>query len=148
MPGLKLTHVSNGAPEANVCFVAASLVYGEIWWVMSLLTSAHRILHLYTLQWRHNERDCVSNYQRFHCLLNYWSRRRSKKTSKLRVTALCTGNSPVNPPHIRPVTRKMFPFDDVIMIWTVDWVNQSSVFMMTSHTSSSTCQGRFSTTRD
>ena len=24
---------------------------------------------------------------------------------------------PVNSPHKRPVTRKMFPFDDVIMLW-------------------------------
>ena len=40
-----------------------------------------------------------------------------KETSKLRVTGLCVGNSPgpVNSPHKGPVTRKMFPFDDVIM---------------------------------
>ena len=40
-----------------------------------------------------------------------------KKPSKLRVTGLCVGNSPgpVNSPHKWPVTRKMFPFDDVIM---------------------------------
>ena len=46
-----------------------------------------------------------------------YSRRRSKKTSKLRVTGLCVGNSPVtvNSSHKGPVTRKMFPFDDVIM---------------------------------
>ena len=48
-----------------------------------------------TLQWRHNERDGVSNHQRIHCLLNRLFRRRSKKTSKLRVTGLCAGNSPV-----------------------------------------------------
>ena len=42
----------------------------------------------------------------------------SKKTSKLRVTGLYAGNSPgpVNSPHKWPVTRIMFPFDDVIMI--------------------------------
>ena len=41
-----------------------------------------------------------------------------KKTSKLRVTGLCAGNSPgpVNSPHKWPVTLKMFPFDDVIMV--------------------------------
>ena len=41
-----------------------------------------------------------------------------KKTSKLRVTGLCVGKSPgpVNSPHKGPVTRKMFPFDDVIML--------------------------------
>ena len=43
-----------------------------------------------------------------------------KKTSKLRVTGLCVGNSPgpVNSPHKWPVTRKMFPFDDAIMYTT------------------------------
>ena len=48
-----------------------------------------------TLQWRHNERNGVSNHRRFDCLLNRLFRRRSKKTSKLRVTGLCEGNSPV-----------------------------------------------------
>ena len=44
---------------------------------------------------RHNERDSVSNHQRLYCLLNRLFRRRSKKTSKLRVTCHCAGNSPV-----------------------------------------------------
>ena len=48
-----------------------------------------------SLQWRHNERGGVSNHQPRHCLLNRIFRRRSKKTSKLRVTGLCVGNSPV-----------------------------------------------------
>ena len=47
------------------------------------------------LQWRHNERNCVANLRRLHCLLNRLFRRRSKTTSKLRVTGLCEGNSPV-----------------------------------------------------
>ena len=47
-----------------------------------------------TLQWRHNERDSVSNHQPHDCLLNRLFRRWSKKTSKLRVTCLCAGNSP------------------------------------------------------
>ena len=46
------------------------------------------------LQWRHNGLDGVSNYQPHHCLLSRLFGRRSKKTSKLRVTGLCTGNSP------------------------------------------------------
>ena len=72
----------------------------------------------YTLPWRHNDHDGVSNHQPHGCLLNRLFRCRSKKTSKLRVTGLCVGNSPgpVNSPHKRLVTRKMFPFDDVIMI--------------------------------
>ena len=69
------------------------------------------------LRWRHNGRDSVSNHQPHDCLLNRSFRRRSKKTSKLRVTGLCAGihRGPVNSPHKWPVTRKMFPFDDVIM---------------------------------
>ena len=47
-----------------------------------------------TLHWRHNERNGVSNYQHRDCLLNRLFRFRSKKTSKLRVTGLCEGNSP------------------------------------------------------
>ena len=47
------------------------------------------------LRWRHNEHDGVSNHQPRDCLLNRLLRRRSKKTSKLRVTGLCEGNSPV-----------------------------------------------------
>ena len=45
------------------------------------------------LRWRHNEHDGVLNHQPYHCLLNRLFRRRSKKTSKLRVIGLCAGNS-------------------------------------------------------
>ena len=64
------------------------------------------------LHWRHNDHDGVSNHQPHDCLLNRLLRRRSKKTSKLRVTGLCAGNSPgtVNSPHKWPVTRKCFHF--------------------------------------
>ena len=48
----------------------------------------------YPLRWRHNGRDSVSYHQPHGCLLNRLIRRRSKKTSKLRVTGLCAGNSP------------------------------------------------------
>ena len=46
------------------------------------------------LRWRHNGRDGVSNNQPHYCLLNRLFRRRSMKTSKLRVTGLRVGNSP------------------------------------------------------
>ena len=48
-----------------------------------------------TLQWRHYGYDGVSNHQPHNWLLNRSFRRRSKKTSKLRVTGLCVGNSSV-----------------------------------------------------
>ena len=47
-----------------------------------------------SVQWRHNERVVVSNHQPHDCLLNHLFGRGSKKTSKLRVTGLCAGNSP------------------------------------------------------
>ena len=53
------------------------------------------IIYPKTLQWRHNEHGGVSNHRRLDDLLNRLFRRRSKKTSKLRVTGLCLGNSPV-----------------------------------------------------
>ena len=62
------------------------------------------------LQWRHNEHNGVSNHHRLDCLHNRLLRRRSKKTSKLCVTGLCEGNTPVTGefPHKGPITRKMF----------------------------------------
>ena len=43
-----------------------------------------------------------------------------KKTLKLRVTGLCEGHHwwPMDSRHKGPVTRKMFPFDDVILCLT------------------------------
>ena len=70
---------------------------------------------LVSLQWRHNEGACASNIRRPYYLLNRLFRRRSKKTSKLRITGFCVGNSSVNSPHKGPIKLKMLPFDDVIM---------------------------------
>ena len=72
------------------------------------------------LQWRHNGRDGVSNQQPHDCIFNRLIRRRSKKTSKLRVTGLCAGNSP----HKWPVSRKKIPFDDVVLQYEIQnvWV--------------------------
>ena len=87
--------------------------------------------------WRHNDHSGVSNHQPHGCLLSCLFRRRSKKNSKLRVTGLCAGNSPgpVNSPHKGPVTRKIFPFDDVIMsnccIATITTIQQPSAEIRT-----------------
>ena len=52
------------------------------------------IIAIIPIRWHHNGRDGVSNHQPHDCLLNRLFGRRSKKTSKLRVTGLCVGNSP------------------------------------------------------
>ena len=72
----------------------------------------------FSLHWRNNDHGGVSNHQPHGCLLNRLFRHRSKKTSKLSATGLCAGNSPgpVNSQHKGPVTRKMVPCDDVIML--------------------------------
>ena len=62
---------------------------------MILIVRGYKIHTNITLHWRHNECDGVSNRQPHDCLLDRLFRRRSKKTSKLRVTGLCVGNLPV-----------------------------------------------------
>ena len=71
----------------------------------------------FTLRWRHNGRDNVSNHQPHDSLLNRLLRRKWKKYQSSAALAFYAGihRGPVNSPHKWPVTRKMFPFDDVIM---------------------------------
>ena len=69
--------------RCNVCWSSARICYR-----MCIST---RI----TLHWRHDGCDSVSNHQPHNYLLNRSCGRISKKTSKLRVTGLCAGNSPV-----------------------------------------------------
>ena len=80
----------------------------SIWW-------RHRVI----LQWHYYMPDGASDHRRLDYLLNRFFRCGSKKTSKLRVTGLCEGNSSVTGelPQKGPVTRKIFPFDDVIMTY-------------------------------
>ena len=57
--------------------------------VLTIMTMAD------SLQWRPNEHDGISNNQPCDCLFNRLFRHRWKKTSKLRITGLCAGNSRV-----------------------------------------------------
>ena len=65
----------------------------------------------------HNKRDGVSNHRRHDCLLNRLFTRRSKKTSKLRVTGLCEGNLPMTGGFSsqRSSNAEKVIFDDVII---------------------------------
>ena len=67
-------------------------------------------------QWCHNEHDGVANHRRLYCLLNRCSDADQRKHQSSVSLAFVRGihRSPVNSPHKGPVTRKMFPFDDVI----------------------------------
>ena len=70
--------------------------YKLICWTypVTLVSGECHITPLMTLRWRHNGRNGISNHQPHGWLLNCLFRHRSKKTSKLRVTGLCVGNSP------------------------------------------------------
>ena len=66
-----------------------------------------------TLQWRHNELDGISNHRRLYCVCNRLFRRRSNEISKLRVTGLCTGISPVTgefPAQMASIAEFFFHF--------------------------------------
>ena len=63
-------------------------------------------LTIYTLQLRHNGPDSVSHHQPNDCLLNRLFKRRSKKSSKLRATGVCAGNSPLTGEFLAQRTRK------------------------------------------
>ena len=61
--------------------------YSGISWISRL---ALWLLQPWSLQWRDNDHDSISNHQPRGCLFNRLFRRRSKKTPKLRVTSpLC-----------------------------------------------------------
>ena len=74
--------------------IPGELVQFYCCWYSSSLHHQVTTGHGKALRWRHNESDGISNHQPYHCLLNRLFGRRSKKTSKLRVTGLCAGNSP------------------------------------------------------
>ena len=79
-----------------------------------------------SLQWRHNDHDCVSNHQPHDCLLNRLFRRRSKETSKLRVTGLCA----VNSPGTSEFPAQMASYVENVSIWWRHHVNVSMEKLM------------------
>ena len=76
----------------------------------------HRSCHCYSiisLRWRHNDHAGVSNHQPHGRLLNRLFRLKSKKTSKLRVTGLCAGNSP----GTGEFSAQMASYAEIVSIW-------------------------------
>ena len=70
------------------------------------------------LRWRHNGRDGVWNHQP-HDYLRLFRRRSKKKNQSSASLAFVWGihRSQVTLPHKGPGTRRMYIFDDVIMVW-------------------------------
>ena len=72
------------------------------------------------LQRCYNGRDGVSNHRRLGCLPIHLFRRRSKKTSKFRITSRCEGNSPVTSEFPAQIASNA----ENVSIWWRHHVNQ------------------------
>ena len=100
MPGLKWIHVKEKELQRSNRMYIRCLFWHEIGLDITMFDGSLNAglgddKDNASLLWRHNECNGISNHQPHGCLLNRLFRRRSKKTSKLRVTGLCAGNSPV-----------------------------------------------------
>ena len=117
MLGLKFIHVSKKGPSH--CIFIWSYLY-----LKSLFTSLWPKEGTFGIwQWtlRHNGYDGVSNHQPHHCLLNLLFKHRSKKTSKLRVTGLCAGNSPVTGEFLTQIASNV---ENVSIWWCHHEINK------------------------
>ena len=85
-------------------------------WEYQSTAKHHQQKYINSLWWRHNGRDGVSNHQPHHCLLNSSADQRKNQSSASLAFVGGIHRGPVNSRHKWSVTRKMFPFDDVIML--------------------------------
>ena len=76
------------------CRVSPRFNYG-VWCRIDKFIMMSWLGNTFSLQWRHNRCDSVSNHHPHDCLLNRLFRHRSKRTSKLLATGLFAGNSQV-----------------------------------------------------
>ena len=78
---------------------------------------------VFSLQRHHNGHDGISNHQPHDCLLNHLFGCRSKKTSKLHVTGICTGNSLGTGefPAQMASNAENVSIDDIILLFIVDF---------------------------
>ena len=98
---------------------ASYIVWGisHFWALGEITTQNLRCLHT-PFQWCNNERDGVSNHQRLDCLFSRLFRCLSKENINASRHWPLWGEIhrwPMDSPHKGPETRKMFPFDGVIM---------------------------------
>ena len=71
---------------------------------------------LYPLQWCHNGHDSISNHQPHDSTVHSGADQRKHQSSPSLAFVRGIHGRLVNSPHKGPVTWKMFPFDDIIMI--------------------------------
>ena len=90
------------------------IIFRCIPWNIVIISDLHTC---FSLRWRHNGRDSVSNHQPHDCLLNRLFGRRSKKTSKLCVIGLCAGNSAGHSPGSGEFPAKIVSNAENVFIW-------------------------------
>ena len=121
-----IPHLSRGMAVHFLCLYLLLHYANQLFCSVSVTKIHYYAIHM-TLQWRHNGHDGVSNHHPHDCWLfiQPFIRVHIKDNIKVpRLWSLCeefTGpRAPVNSPQKGPVTRKMFLFDDVIMIlWLI-----------------------------
>ena len=111
-------------PTSEVHTVQAAKCAYFTWIVLMSLSCHYSAMECDSLQWRHNERDGVSNHQLIDYLLPRLFRRISKRTSKLCVTCLCGGihRWPINCPYKGRVKRKIFPLMTSYYVAVSPWL--------------------------
>ena len=116
------------------------ITYSEQFWSNHLLLVLRALgFTEYPLERRHNGCDGVSNHQPHDCWLNHLFSAYQRKHQSSASLAFVSGIQqwPVNSPHKWPPTRKMFPFDDVIMPWQYilcsHWSRRYVVFIIVLH---------------
>ena len=104
-------------PNLIPCVPLQSFKYGGVTMLNRFPWTQWRRCQIPPLLWRHNGGECVSNHQPCICLLNHLFGVDQRKHQSSASLAFVWGihRGPVNSPHKGSVTRKMFPFDDVIM---------------------------------
>ena len=89
------------------------LIYGP-WYPFVASNSSYMCMWVWgdnSLRWRHDERNGVSNHQPSDCLLNRLFKAPISSASLAFLREI--HRWPMNSPHKGPVTRRMFPFDDI-----------------------------------
>ena len=122
MHGLRLLYCDDDPDSRYICTKVEIQIY-----MLSFIWTKSSVIHInrlektgfWSLLWRPFERGGVSNHQCLNCFLKRLFRRRSKKTSKLRVTGLCEGINrwPVDSPHKGPVTGKYLHLMTLSRVW-------------------------------
>ena len=107
---------SCGLVLANLPFRVTPLAFWDICLTAPVSVKQPWLIWANALQWHHNGCNCVWNHQPHNCLLNRLFKRRSKKTSKLLVTGLCAGNSPVT----GEFPAQMASYAENVSIWWCD----------------------------